>query len=765
MEHSNVLARPGQPLTIHLTETMGYIAHFLSLKFPELMKLGMFIGYLHDIGKATLGIQHTLRANIGARGHALLSAWMALRILNESKALEQEFSRTTNLSVPDLKRLVFWVITSHHSRPSILLPEHQKEFLLGKDESFFLLPKNFEELLQPLTLKMTVKVPEKYVLEEFMLKLKQQNLRSLQRVPTDTRFKMLFSTLSGSLNLSDWKSAGFKERFQLELSDKGRKRFMERVNHAYNPNFTPAHERLISATSLPEKAYIELPTGFGKTSFSYFYFTKTKSSRLLYTLPITTIIEDIFNRFTENVARDDTSLQPVWYTSLFLGLSKQLKEDDTLEKTYKIHKFLLRPIAFTTLDQVLLPYLNSGRYPPKVFVNQKSFIVIDEPQLYGFLPLAILVRMLESEYFESERMLVMSATIPTFLKERLSETGFVNLESYLNIADKIHIPDRTQLRYNTDLLLERNDSGDIGLNEEILAEIIHEAQGGKNIIVKVNTVRKAQHVFLQIKEFVKKKGINIEVNLFHARFIAEDRKGKLEEVKQGDTRNPNCKRGIILVSTQVIEAGVDISYDKMYTEVQPLDSLVQSAGRINRRRDSTKNTPATIEVFEISSHHPYDPDLIRETRKILTKYKTIPESRYKEILNEYWLNISPMFERKLDLATRIHKKVQDRGIFSLDVGDWRDIYGIGGIREGLATVPVIPIDFHEKILNLTQHYQGLALIRRVFQYMVNVPIYLCLNYCPGEPLISKYPWIRFIDLPYDKKLGLLDNRNHKEVME
>ena len=101
MEYTDVLARPGQPLVLHLEETMNYMRHFLSLKSPELTELGMFVGYLHDIGKSVVGIQDTLKSGIGARGHAILSAWMALKILNESKYLEKEFARVTNLNTKD----------------------------------------------------------------------------------------------------------------------------------------------------------------------------------------------------------------------------------------------------------------------------------------------------------------------------------------------------------------------------------------------------------------------------------------------------------------------------------------------------------------------------------------------------------------------------------------------------------------------------------------------------------------------------------------
>lgn len=759
MEHSDVLARPEQPLITHLEETMNYMEHFLSLKFPELMELGMFIGYLHDIGKAARGIQDTLKRGVGARGHAILSAWITLRILNESKSLEREFVKLTNLSASDLKKLVFWVIASHHSRPSVFLPVHQRNYLLKKDESFFQLPENFEQLLKPLANRVDIQLPDKCELEEFMLKLKHQNLRSLQWVPKNLDFKTLFSTLSGSLNLSDWKSAGFREEFKLELNNRDRRRFVERVSSAYNPNFTLAHKNLISASKLPEKAYIELPTGFGKTSFSYFYFIKTHSSRLLYTLPITTIIDDIFSRFNETVARGNKSLQPVWYTSLFLGLSKDIREDDTLEETYKIHKFLLRPIAFTTLDQVLLPNLNSGRYPPKVFVNQKAFIVIDEPQLYGFLPLAILVKMLELGYFNHEKMLVMSATIPAFLKEKLDGIGFSDLEKQLNLSRKLDIPNRTALKYYTKTLVEKDSEGHFVLNQDVMNRILQDVLQGKNVIVKLNTVKKSQHVLQQIQNVISKKELNIDVQLFHARFIARDRQEKLSKAKEGDTRGPNSKKGVILVATQVIEAGVDISYDKMYTEIQPLDSLVQSAGRVNRQKDNPKNIPATIEVFEILDYHPYDPDLIRETRKVLSKYQLLPETEYTTALNEYWSSITSIFARKLNLADTLVKQVLDRGIFSLEVEDWKDLYKIRGIREGIVTVPVVPIVFYDDIEKLTHQYRGLILTRKVFQYMVNVPIYTCINYCPKEPLLEDYPWIHFINLQYDAELGLFGEMN------
>jgi len=763
MEYTDVLARPGQPLIVHSEETMSYMRHFLSLKFPELIELGMFVGYLHDIGKSVMGIQDTLKSGIGARGHAILSAWMALRILNESKYLEKEFVRVTNLNTPDLKKLIFWVITSHHSRPSALLPIHQREFLLNKPESFFQLPDNFDRLLTPLLNRMNIQLPDKYELEKFVLKLKYQNMRSFQRIPKDPRFKLLFSILSGSLNLSDWRSAGFREEFRLELTDDEHKRLSEIINQTYDPNFTPAHRGLILSNALPEKAYIELPTGFGKTSFSYFYFLRTNSSRLLYTLPVTTIIEDIVNRFKENIAKKDESLQPVWYTSLFLGLSRELREDDTLEETYKIHKFLLRPIAFTTLDQVLLPYLNSGRYPLKVFVNQRAFIVIDEPQLYGFLPLAILVRMLELGYFENGRILVMSATIPSFLKERLIEVGFSDLGKQLDPSGKLHVPNRTLLRYHKTTLVEKDSEGHFVLKQDVMDRILQDALQGKNIIVKLNTVKKSQHVFLQLQNAISKEGLNINVQLFHARFIARDRQEKLAKAKEGDTRNPNSKKGVILVATQVIEAGVDISYEKMYTEIQPLDSLVQSAGRVNRQKDNPQNMPATIEVFEISESNPYDPDLIRETRKVLSKYQLLPETEYNVALDEYWSGITPIFVKKLNLADKLVNKVLDKGIFSLEIEDWRDVY-TQGIREGIATVPVVPIEFYENVEILTQRYKGLQLMRKVFQFMVNVPIYKCIYYCPERPLIEKYPWIKFIDLPYESELGLISSSTNGDVL-
>ena len=201
----------------------------------------------------------------------------------------------------------------------------------------------------------------------------------------------------------------------------------------------------------------------------------------------------------------------------------------------------------------------------------------------------------------------------------------------------------------------------------------------------------------------------------------------------------------------------------MYTEIQPLDSLVQSAGRVNRQKDNPQNIPATIEVFEISESNPYDPDLISETRKVLSRYQLLPETEYRVALEEYWSGITPIFDKKLGLADKLVRKVLDKGIFSLELEDWRDVY-THGIREGIATVSVVPMQFYENVEVLTQQYKGLQLMRKVFQFMVNVPIYECIYYCPEKPLIKKYSWIKFIDLPYDSKLGLISSSTNGDVL-
>jgi CRISPR-associated endonuclease/helicase Cas3 len=140
---------------------------------------------------------------------------------------------------------------------------------------------------------------------------------------------------------------------------------------------------------------------------------------------------------------------------------------------------------------------------------------------------------------------------------------------------------------------------------------------GTRTIVVMNTVKRAGDLFdaLNIDESVapKKKTTRKSAKeikesedpakapkprivLLHSRFRAADRKNRVEEALSNIKPD---EPGTIVVSTQVIEAGVDVSATTLFTELAPWASLIQRFGRCNRRGDPKENSEASVHWIDL----------------------------------------------------------------------------------------------------------------------------------------------------------------------
>jgi CRISPR-associated endonuclease/helicase Cas3 len=172
---------------------------------------------------------------------------------------------------------------------------------------------------------------------------------------------------------------------------------------------------------------------------------------------------------------------------------------------------------------------------------------------------------------------------------------------------------------------------------ELLASIRDGAKGGRLVLVFVNQVRRARELQACLGG---NPGGGPEVLLVHARMRSHDRKAIVEKLFEAVPHN-----GRVVVTTQVLEAGVDLDADALFTELCPWPSLVQRLGRLNRSgtRPSAKDVergqrePAKAVVFEPLSPArkekesegeyeerrkrelslPYDAQPVEEARKIL----------------------------------------------------------------------------------------------------------------------------------------------------
>lgn len=257
-------------------------------------------------------------------------------------------------------------------------------------------------------------------------------------------------------------------------------------------------------------------------------------------------------------------------------------------------------ILIGTQDMLLSAALNRAyaTYPSQWpvhfgFLNVDTFWVMDEVQLMGsgrttsvqlqhfFEKLGAGARQ-EGEMTFGRRSLWMSATLgqtnagmpewmctPEIKEENREFTCYTPQPNEL---------DATRLNAPKSVTHEEDwTSNDPALHDAIVNEVCK--RESRLVLIFVNTVRRARELKNALDEEIEKQGClagtKPEVNLIHSRFRKKDRDEKTKELNLGAGRR-------IIVSTQVLEAGVDLDADALFTEIAPWASLIQRFGRLNR---------------------------------------------------------------------------------------------------------------------------------------------------------------------------------------
>jgi len=287
------------------------------------------------------------------------------------------------------------------------------------------------------------------------------------------------------------------------------------------------------------------------------------------------------------------------------------------------------PLTFCTIDQLLAsfigtPYsLSPGQANLNVGAVAGSYLVLDEFHLYPLekgsgarLTALAMLRMLG----ELCRFVVMTATFSTHLLEELGRL--------LN-AEVVRVMDEEQL---TTMMQGRQRV--LRCTEELMtaqailaAHAVARERGAGASLVVCNTVARAQQMYVWLKEALKEQGLRnqTQLELLHSRFTPEDRQGKSEQLEawlgEGAWRGgqyTGSDRGsdTIIVATQVVEVGLNISAGLLHTELAPATSVIQRAGRCARFQQQF----GEVIVYPVQpkddgkvSYKPYDGGLCERT--------------------------------------------------------------------------------------------------------------------------------------------------------
>lgn len=245
--------------------------------------------------------------------------------------------------------------------------------------------------------------------------------------------------------------------------------------------------------------------------------------------------------------------------------------------------------------------------------------IFDEIHAYEPKRLALILALIAylRQQFQA-RFFVMSATLPDLIKEVLSNA----LGTYAEITADPPLFAAFQ-RHRLHLL-----SGEMG-DPDNLAQIVAAARAGRSVLVCCNTVARAQEMWRVLRNQL---GSGATIVLLHSRLNGRDRLNRERIVMEACGLTSDKRKPVVLVATQVVEVSLNIDLDTIFTDLAPLEALVQRFGRVNRgrkQRDSAgRKALAPVYVFREpipeENLRPYDRRLLTGTLKLLEEHNGEP---------------------------------------------------------------------------------------------------------------------------------------------
>lgn len=379
------------------------------------------------------------------------------------------------------------------------------------------------------------------------------------------------------------------------------------------------------STKLLKINMIEAPTGSGKTEavilswlWHHIIYKKNIPTRLIYCLPQRVLVEQTRKRI--EIWLDKLGLRDEINISIFMG--GVITNKDFVQTPNK------PAIIIGTQDMLISAALNHGYgQSPMLWsiyagiLNNDSIWIMDEVQLMNnALPTSLQLDGFRRKYgtFGPTHTIWMSATI--------NKNDMLTPDSNKHI--KIHTLGKVDRKHKN--LQKRNNAKKTLYNSNIVlkakyytyndaSRIASLHKNNTVTIILVNNVKRAQSLYNKLLGQISD---DITCKLIHSRFRSKER----EQINQWlDTLDDMPDKNIIIVSTQVLEAGVDISSQTLITEPAPYASLIQRFGRCNRMGEH-KSANIYYITFDNSSedndimYYPYEKQKVLNAMEFLHKY-------------------------------------------------------------------------------------------------------------------------------------------------
>lgn len=662
LSYSNLFSHPNKKLEDHLENVANFSKqsfNSLFFEYNELFsKISFFIGLSHDFAKATSFFQNyllTKEKNVNTP-HSFLSAIFTYYVVN-NYLIEKQMHFDEDLSI-----ISYIVVLFHHGNIKNIIDlddYHQNKINSKQFKKQVNDIKNSTENLNLFYKQWNIDI------FDFFNKLDDINEEIIDKfILIDSKnetfnyyfYIILFYSVLLDADKMDASESNFISRNYIpeDIVDKYKDKNFNNMDNGINKIRQEAYIEVndnINKIDLSNRIFsINLPTGIGKTLTGLSGVLQLKNRinnelninpRIIYSLPFLSVIDqneevikDIFDTF-------DLTGSNFLLKHNYLADMKYIDNDRNEIYGADNSKILIEgwnsEFIITTFIQLFYSLIgNKNSFFRKFHNITNSIILLDEIQSIPYKYWNIINLILKKlAYTFNCWIILMTATQPFIFKENEIVSLVDNVDYYFNQFNRI--------KYNFDL-------NEISLEKfsDNFIDCICKNEG-KDIMAVLNTINSSKELYDSVKDYfldyydfyidengICQIGVNIQLIYLSTNIVPYHRLKKINGIKNSNKQN-------IIITTQLIEAGVDIDVDIVFRDLAPLDSIIQTAGRCNR---SGKKDIGYVNIVSIKndngrlySNFVYDSLLINTTREILKEFTEIEEKDFNFNASTFYFNL------------------------------------------------------------------------------------------------------------------------------